>query len=229
LIEAELHNKIPKLETWEDILTSNVFGLLDLIDNKYLLEIVLNAKNIHGNFIKDKLNDKKIKNVELWKNFKNIGEPDIVVILDDDSFFIIEVKYFSHEHNAKKEMQESEDEEQKVEKGQLAKYLDKEIDNKKSDFIIYLTQDYQSLKVIQNSDAKKPNSKDRIEDIYHIHWDEFNEYLINIKDINGIEKNIIEEIKEYLNFKGFTYWKGFKYSEQYSKLDTCRRGFYEKK
>lgn len=229
MIEAEMYNKIPKLETWEDILTSNVFGLLDLIDNKYLLEIVLDAKNIHGNFIKDKLNDKKIKNVELWKNFKNIGEPDIVVTLDDDSFFIIEVKYFSYEHNSKKEMQEGEDEEQRVEKGQLAKYLDIEINNQKSNFIIYLTQDYQSLKVIQNSDAKKPNSKARIEDIYHIHWDEFNEYLINIKDINGIEKKIIDKTIEYLNFKGFTYWQGFKYNKEYSILDTNTRGFYEKK
>lgn len=227
MIEAEMYNKIPKLETWEDILTSNVFGLLDLLNNKYLLQIVAKAKNHKDKQISFK--DRKIKSVELWRYFKNIGEPDIVVTLDDDSFFIIEVKYFSHEHNVKKEIQESEDEKLKVEKGQLAKYLDIEIDNKKSDFIIYLTQDYQSLKVIQNSDAKKPNSKARIEDIYHIHWDEFNEYLINIKDINGIEKNIIDKIIEYLNFKDFRYWQGFKYSKQYPKLDTCKRGFYEKK
>ena len=40
MIEAEIKNKVPKLESWEDILTSNVFGLLELINYKYLLEIV---------------------------------------------------------------------------------------------------------------------------------------------------------------------------------------------
>ena len=38
MIEAEMYNKIPKLETREDVLTSNVFGLLGLLNNKYLLD-----------------------------------------------------------------------------------------------------------------------------------------------------------------------------------------------
>lgn len=225
MIEAELHNKIPKLETWEDILTSNVFGLLDLIDNKYLLEIIFIAKNIHGDFIKDKLKNKKIKDVELWKNFKNIGEPDIVVTLNDNTFFIIEVKYFSHEHNAKIEP----DQEDNIkEKGQLAKYLNIEIDKKKDDFIIYLTQDYQSLKVIQNTNKNKPNSRARIKDIYHIHWSDFNKYLIKIKNIEGIEKRIVDKIIEYLNFKGFLYWEGFRFKKEY-KIKLINRGFYDRK
>jgi len=212
LIDAELKNKIPKLETWEDILTSNVFGLLDLIDYKYLLEIISKAKNIEGTLISDSslFIGRKVKNLELWKNFK-IGEPDIVVTLDNDSFFIIEVKYFSHEHNRKnnkssenKSIKHQDD----IKKGQLAKYLDIEIKGKQSKFIIYLTQDYQSLKVIQNSNESTANSKARINDIYHIHWDDFNEFLINIRDVNGIEKKIIDKIIEYLNFKGFTFWRG---------------------
>ncbi|MBU0721150.1 hypothetical protein KJ877_07390 [bacterium] len=224
MIEAEMCNKIPKLETWEDILTSNVFGLLDLLNNEYLLEIVSNAKNHNNQQISFK--DRYVKSVKLWKNFKNIGEPDIVVTLDDNSFFIIEVKYFSHEHNGKKEIQESEDEEQKQEKGQLAKYFDIKIDNKKSDFIIYLTQDYQSLKVIQNSDDKKANSKSSLDKIYHIHWNEFNEYLISIKGVDGIKKNIIDKIIEYLNFKGFRYWSGIKYRKEYEKLKLNIGEFY---
>lgn len=222
-----MYNKIPKLETWEDILTSNVFGLLDLLNNEYLLKIVANAKNYKNKpvgFI-----DRKIKKVELWKYFKNIGEPDIVVTLDDDSFFIIEVKYFSHEHNSKKEVEESEDKEQKSEKGQLAKYLDIEINRKKSDFIIYLTQDYQSLKVIQDSNDNQANSKASLDNIFHIHWDEFNEYLVNIQDADGIEKKVIDKIIEYLNFKGFRYWQGFKYKKEYSTLNTNIGRFYGKK
>ena len=226
MIEAEMYNKIPKLATWEDVLTSNVFGLLDLLNNEHLIQIVSNAKNHKNEQINFK--DREIKSVELWKFFKNIGEPDILVTLTDDSFFIIEVKYFSHEHNSKKEVQESDDKEKKQEKGQLAKYLDIEINSKKSDFIIYLTQDYQSLKVIQNSDDKQANSKASLDNIFHIHWDEFNEYLINIKDANGIEKKVIDKIIEYLNFKGFKYWQGFKYNKEYSTLDTNIGGFYGK-
>lgn len=223
MIEAEIYNKIPKLETWEDILTSNVFGLLDLLDNKYLLEIVSNAKNHNNKQIGFK--GREIKSVELWKYFKNIGEPDIVVTLDDNSFFIIEVKYFSYEHNSKKEHQENVDKEQ--EKGQLSKYLDIEINGKKSDFIIYLTQDYQSLKVIQNSDDKEINSKISLDSIYHIHWNELNEYMTSIRDVSGIEKNIIYKIVEYLNFKGFKYWQGFKYNKEYSRLNIRIGRFYE--
>lgn len=219
-----MHNKIPKLETWEDILTSNVFGLLDLIDNKYLLEILSNAKNVHINLIKEKLQGKKIKNIELWKNIKQIGEPDIIVTLDDDTFFVIEVKYFSHEHNCKKEMSEDQNDEQQ-EHGQLEKYLNIEINNKKSDFIIYLTQDYQSLKVIQNN--KQNSSNNVIDKIYHIHWNNFSEYFNKLENIVGIEGNIIAKLVEYLEFKGFIYWYGFKYRTEYKNINTKIGGFYE--
>ena len=58
MIEAEIKKKIPKLETWEDVLTSNVFGLLELIDYNHLIAIVLKAKNHNGMFIENNLQDK---------------------------------------------------------------------------------------------------------------------------------------------------------------------------
>ncbi|QOY53026.1 hypothetical protein [Candidatus Sulfurimonas baltica] len=221
MIEAELNNKIPKLERWEDILSSNVFGLLELIDNKYLLKIVANAKNIHGRIILYDFKERKIKKVELWKKFLTGYEPDIIVTLDNDDFFIIEVKYFSHEHN-KKERKSEDDKKSTAEdekSGQLATYLNLEVENKKSDFIIYLTADYQSLKRIDNS-KEKINSKKCLDNIYHIHWDDVNEYLIHqVEHLEGTEKKIVNKIIEYLNFKGFTYWNGFKYKDEYQKLD----------
>ncbi len=225
MIEAEIKRKIPKIDNWEDILTSNIFGLLDLIDNKYLLRIVSNATNIDGNTLSDTLKNKKIKNIELWKYFKNIGEPDILVTLNDDTFFIIEVKYFSHEHNSKKEILEDDNEDEQQEQGQLEKYLNIDIDNKKSDFIIYLTQDYQSLKVIQNN--KQNSSNNVIDRIYHIHWNKFNEFFNELENIVGIEEKIIGKLVEYLDFKGFTYWNGFKYKTEYKNLNTKIGGFYD--
>lgn len=224
MIEAEIKKKIPKLETWEDVLTSNVFGLLEFIDYKYLIDVVSKAKNHQSDSIESRLKDKQIKNVELWKSFKNIGEPDILVTLDDDTFFIIEVKYFSHEHNKKEQVENEDDIEKYQENGQLKKYLNIEIDNKKSDFIIYLTADYQSLNVIQNSGS---TSIACLDNIYHIHWDDFNEHLIINAQTDGIEKKIIDKIVTYLDFKGFTYWRGFEYKKnEYDILNTKIGGFY---
>ena len=90
MIDAEINRKIPKLESWEDVLTSNVFGLLNLLDNKYLLDIVSKARNYDGKTLGNTFINKTIKNVELWKNFTSIGEPDVLVTLDDNTFFIID-------------------------------------------------------------------------------------------------------------------------------------------
>ncbi len=220
-----MKHKIPKIDNREDILTSNVFGLFDLINNKYVLEIVSTATNIDGKTLEDTLKNKKIKNIELWKNFKDFGEPDIVVTLNDNSFFVIEVKYFSHEHNSKKEVSEDSNEDQVQEQGQLQKYLNIEIDNKKSDFIVYLTQDYQSLKIIQ--DNKQSSSNKVIDKIYHIHWNKFNEFFNGLENIKGLEKNIISKLEEYLEYKGFSYWNGFKYKTEYKNINTKIGGFYD--
>jgi len=220
-----MKHKIPKVDNREDILISNIFGLFDLMNNKYVLEIISTATNIDGKTLEKTLENKKIKNIELWKKVQYFGEPDIVVTLNDNSFFIIEVKYFSHEHNSKKEVSEDSDDDQPQEQGQLEKYLNIEIDNKKSDFIIYLTQNYQSLKVIQNN---KQNSSNKVIDkIYHIHWNKFNEFFNELENIQGIEKNIISKLKEYLDYKSFSYWNGFKYKAEYKDLKTEIGGCYD--
>ena len=225
MIDAEMKRKIPKLETWEDVLTSNVFGLLELIEYKHLLGLISMASNHKNVSVEDKLKDKKIKTVELWKYFKGIGEPDILVTLDDGTFFIIEVKYFGQEHNKKgNQVEDNSEETDKQEDGQLSKYL--KINNKPSDFIIYLTANYQSIKQIEDS---KSDSKDCLDKIYHIHWEQFNEYLGKIKNLEGIEKNIINKIIKYLDYKGFKHWAGFSYNKESYDIKITTKGFYGNK
>jgi len=221
MINAELHKKIPKLELWEDVLTSNIFGLWELLDYKYLLQFLSFSTNIDGEKISSFLENKKIIDIKFWPQYRGIGEPDLVVTLNDNSFFIIEIKYFSNEHN--KNIDVSETDIGYIEKGQLDKYLDIEIDNKKNDFIIYLTQDYQSLKYIRDSQS---SSKNILNNIYHLHWNELNEYLLKLDSMIGIEKNIVDKMIEYLDFKGFEYWTGFKYEKQYD-VEILAKGFYE--
>jgi len=233
MINAEMKNKTPSFENKEDILISNVFGLWELIDYKHLLGFISMAKNHKGDSIENKFKDEKIKfknlkiqTVELWKYFKNTGEPDILVRLVDGTFFVIEIKYFSLEHNKKDKQVECHDREgEHKEDGQLAKYLDITIDNHKSNFIIYLTANYQSIKQIKNSNS---SSKKCLNNIYHIHWDQLNEYLQNIKNLKGTKKNVVNKIIEYLNYKGFEYWEGFSYNKAYD-MKITTRGFYGNK
>ena len=220
MIDAELHNKIPEVTNREDILTSNVFGLLGLMDNKYLLDILHIAKNYKNEKIAF---GSEISTVELWRKFKNIGEPDVLVTLKNGEFFVIEVKYFSHEHNRKSSGKKG-NEDQYEDVGQLAKYLNIKIDNKKSDFIVYLTADYKSLKHIKSSNS---SSKKHLDQIYHIHWEEFNGQLQKIETIQDpIEEKIVHKIIQYLDYKVFEYWKGFSYKKAY-KINITTKGFYE--
>ncbi len=209
MIEAEMQNKVPKFENREDILTSNVFDLLEIIDYKYLLDILGNSEAIYdGKYTKlaSKFEKKKIESVKLWKRFKEYGEPDIYITLDDDTSFIIEVKYFGGEHNKKEKNEEEDNSNKYKETGQLKKYL-KITEGNEDNFIVYLTTSYMSLKELSD------DSKECLESIYHLHWKDFNKYLKEEgKKPNGrCEKKVIDKVTTYLDFKGFEHWSGFKY------------------
>jgi len=216
MIDAEINNKIPKLESWEDILTSNVFGLFELISYKYLLNIIMKSKPQLNNQkpLEDMLRNRKIVSVELWKKFPN-SEPDIFIKLDHNISFIVEIKYTSGEHNKKFITNNGKIEE----KGQLRKYLD----IPSVDFIIYLTASYLSIKELS------ADSYSRLRQIYHMHWKDFNKYLKGFLDktSNDCEKRVLEKITDYLDFKGFDHWDGFKVD--YGDIKIIRGGFCEKK
>jgi hypothetical protein len=214
MIEAEMMRKTPKSENWEDVLTSNVFGLYELVNYKNMLEILKVSKNIYGDNLNEELSNKVIKDLTFWHYERGIGEPDIVVKCDDGSFFIIEIKYLSDGEHNKKNIEDLDSSSEEIdimneENGQLSKYLDIELIEKykKSDFIIYLTADYQSLKKIKKSDS---SSKNQLNKIYHLHWEDFNKLLINnIELFSGTERRVLEKISIYLNFKGFEPWSGW--------------------
>ena len=215
MIDAEMRGKLPIAESREDVLTSNVFGLLELVEYKGLIEILATVRNINGETC-EKLQNKhlKIENVELWKNFGGV-EPDVFVTLEDGTQFVIEVKYYGGEHN-KKVLEDGE----RTDKGQLRKYLDATQTN----FLIYLTQNYSALKELSE------DSREKEDQIYHIHWEEFNEELKKkIKDLHRFEKKVFEKLIEYLDFKGFEIWQGFQYRPEKYDIDLTVKGFYNDK
>ncbi len=205
MISAEMKGKVPRLANREDILTSNVFDLLGLIDYKFLADILANARNIDGKRCRQ-LDGKTVKDVELWKRV-GMDEPDACITLKDGTKFVLEIKYFSGEHNKEVENEAGKRETQ----GQLKKY----IDETGSPFLIYLTQNYRALKDL-NEESKTYGKR-----IYHIHWEEFNGHLQqHARKCTGFEKKVLDRLTEYLDFKGFFPWEGFKFLEIYKRIDT---------
>ena len=211
MIDAEMKQKLPEVDNKEDVLTSNVFGLLELVNYKGLVELLATAKNINGDTCEKLHNKSPIETLELWKRFGKSSEPDIFVTLEDGTQFIIEVKYYGQEHNKKIVVNG----EEKID-GQLKKYLN----ITETDFIIYLTQNYNALNELS------AESKEHAEDIYHIHWEEFNEKLKNMKNLTQCEERIFKKLTDYLDYKDFVLWQGFRYRKEYDNIDLTVKGFY---
>lgn len=189
MIYAEYKNKGNQrnLGVCEDILTSNVFFLFEMLNDKILLKVLSNAENIS----KEKLlfnDEKKIKKYELWKRNEEQKEPEIY-FENNNNKYLIEVKYLSEESG----------------ENQLKNYLD----TFEPKALIYLTRG--------NSNAKKTIEKYKDDRIYWLSWEKVNEslekILLNNDYGNETEKKIIKKISEYLHYKGFKYWKGWSQME----------------
>lgn len=169
-----------KLQNAEDILTSNVFGLLKLVsDNTFgqIFNLLLSEdkKLPLDNFANYKL--------ELWQRF-DVKEPDVYLELTDGTKIIIEVKYGTQESS----------------ENQLKDYL-KYSDAK---FLIYLTSDRTEPTDI----TQKPEYK--VLPIYWTNWYKVNDIISKIAlQVDGVEKKILELIVAYLQYKDFVYFSGW--------------------
>jgi Holliday junction resolvase len=201
MIEAEIQGKVSSFENKEDVLTSNVFGLLELVDYyAHLPTLIAGAHNIKdtSQSFENVVNIKNLKvtRLTLWKSFDALWgkfeEPDVYVELHDDERvlkIIIEVKYKSPES-----IKYVDD----TQIGQLKRY----IMATKADYLIYLTASHLSAKHLQTDNLEYGDK------IFHIHWEDLNRELKKIIDSkNGIEKKVLQKISDYLDFKGFFGWE----------------------
>lgn len=193
VIEAEINRKIRQqqpISTQEDVLTSNIFGLLSLVD-MYLLKILSHAKPIHPdadikNFIGKGSIDGKI---EFWKIFNNQNdkngktrdEPDIYFKMRNGNKIIVEVKYYSGESS----------------ENQLEDY------SHHCDALIYLTPDN---KIAAETIEKYANNKK----IFWLSWEQFHIAAELAKtDSEGLEQKILDMVCRYLEHKNLKYWNGW--------------------
>lgn len=229
MIYAEIKKKIPEVKNREDILTSNVFGMLKLLPDSILIKIINKAVNVRGEEL-SRIEDQKTK-MELWKRFE-YGEPDI--FLEGNTFIgIIEAKYYSGKSGSVY-IEEETNQLKNEESDQLAKYW--QIINasiKEEKFIIYLTND--SCIPIKDINASEQASGHKAI-IYWLNWTNVHYELIKLKDmeeLNVTDRKIIDLLEEYFKYKCFTHFMGWStvegipkyiniYQNQYfNKIEVC--------
>ena len=211
MIEAEIRKKIRQgtdISQQEDILTSNVFGLMRMLPN-HLIKILSNAKHIETNEKLTQINSSAIasNSFELWKIFQNKNEktdkhrdePDVYFELENSQKIIIEVKYLSGESD----------------ENQLIDYA------RHCDYLIYLTFFNE-----HHRSAKRKYLEH--EKIYLLTWREFYSLLKEIsKSGSIIESALISHLLHYLEYKFGSIWDGW--SKNLGKTNYLYGGFYSGK
>lgn len=220
MIDAEIRGKIRSnthIEQQEDILTSNVFGLMRIIPD-HLIKILANAKYIKDNnkFLEIETSSIVLDSFELWKSFTTEGirdEPDIYFELNNGQKIIVEVKYHSGESNKKKSSENKEIEtNDEKEISQLAKYV------KHCDYLIYLT----FFNEHQSQAREKYNENEKI---YLMTWREFHQSLKEEmkRTISSVSLSVLQLIDKYLNHKN-TIWDSW--SNNFT-VNISKGSFYE--
>lgn len=229
LIYAEIKKKIPEVKNREDVLTSNVFGMLKLLPDNILIKIINKAVNVRGKGL-SLIEDQETK-MEFWKRCE-YGEPDILIV--GKTFKgIIEAKYYS-EKSGSAYIEEETNQLKNEEFDQLAKYwkiIDASIEEEK--FIIYLTND--SCIPINDIEISEQASGHKAR-IYWLNWTNMHYELIKLKEmqeLNITDRKIIDLLEEYFKYKCFTHFVGWStvedipkyiniYQNQYfNKIEVC--------
>jgi hypothetical protein len=213
MLEAEIKGKLPEVQRREDILTSNVFGLLKYVRNNIpVLSILDHAKTLCGRKFRDcinvKLEDYEVKEYCFWERLGIYGEPDLIIKfkrrdgVGGELSLCVEVKYYGVKNG------EGEDD-------QLRRYFQGMTDSlNESRFlgIIYLTK-YpsseelkDSLKCIKDKCLGEATNK-----LFQLRWFEVTSALdkCSLKLTDDYDKNIVKDIVGYLKHKNFVEFTGF--------------------
>ena len=211
MIDAEIRKKIRQdtvISRQEDILTSNIFGLMRLVPD-HLIKVLANAKHIAANEKLAQINTSPIalNSFELWKKFQNKNqktekrrdEPDVYFELENSIKIIVEVKYLSGESD----------------ENQLIDYAEH------CDYLIYLT--------FFNDHHKKAKEKySHHKKIYLLTWKEFHNAIRNIpKSDSLIESALLAQVAQYLDYKFGSIWDGW--AETLGSTTYLLGGFYNGK
>ena len=210
MIQAELHGKLSEIKNSEDVLTSNIFGLLKYLPNDILLNILDHAKTLSGKKIELDLKS-YIPEFIFWENIKGYGEPDLIIKFRNkvghELILCIEIKYYSSKSGD-------------GDNDQLKRYFEAlSISSKeKSSFlgVVYLTK-YPSRKELEDSlyYIKQKELDDAEEKLFQLRWFEITKSLENYNGVlNRHEDLIVKDLIEYLNYKNFVEFTDFTFQSK---------------
>lgn len=226
--QAEMKGKIPEVQNMEDILTSNVFGLLRYITHKdVLLEILGRARTLFGKSLLECIDfnlKKYTPEFVFWENIGIYGKPDLIIRFKKDKepelVLCIEAKYYSPKSG------EGDDD-------QLKRYFEgmTEFANlSKSSFlgIIYLTK-YPSRKEVTESLSyiQRQGVVGAEDKFFQLKWSELTEAIedYDMGLLRAGERMILQDLLSYLRHKNLIGFSKFMF--QTAPFDIRPDHFYE--
>lgn len=212
MIQAELKGKVPEVQNMEDVLTSNVFGLLKYISRSDVFVRILSyARSLSGKSLLDCIDfdlNSYSKEFHFWEQVGVYGEPDLIIKFrkdgEADLILCVEVKYYSPKSG------EGDDD-------QLMRYFEGLMEFaslSQSNFlgVIYLTK-YPSRKEIADSlnCIGKKGITDADEKVFHLKWSEITEAIRgqNKDSFTLGEKEILDDLLRYLKHKNLVSFSKF--------------------
>jgi hypothetical protein len=231
MIMAELKSKVSEVIGMEDVLTSDVFGLIKYIDPDLILKDILNASVSFS----DKKSFNVMKIIEasyyFWPKISftyngrcKVREPDVVIILkgedQTETAIIVEVKYRSGKSNII-EQQEQDDEshvrDQLVEE-LMAVYskdlscevtLAEKLERCGQKYLLYVTGHtmFPESDIVETATSIKDNhiTEFSISSMYWVSWYTIYNLIKKSASINPI----LQDLSMLLESKGFTPFNGF--------------------
>jgi hypothetical protein len=224
MIQAELKGKLPEVENMEDVLTSNVFGLLNFLSFKEgLYSIIKDARNLDGDSFDKVLLKQGIK-LEDYSDFEllfwecsEFGEPDLIVILKgkalENLMFVIEVKFNSEKSGFGEDDQLKRYYLSLYSDGNRKKYSNKKIINFEGKFagIIYLKPFVEKNEIkdsILELSKKKIDAKDNL---FGLEWNTITKQVCDDLKIckEEYKRRVLKCIYDLLLFKNFRDFEGW--------------------
>ncbi|GMT50013.1 MAG: hypothetical protein IEMM0008_1552 [bacterium] len=191
IIDDSIRNKNAYISRMEDVLTSNIFGILKNIDLK-IFNLVIEEAGI--NLL---LKDKPI--FRFWDRYSDQTEPDLI-IETESVYIVIEIKYLS-------DFDRTDDDR----KSQLIRELNGAMNErrKRDLYFLAITREdsidwYKKIKPNETEELKK-----YIDKLHHISWSKIYEILKSFdrKKIDNISINFLNDLVNYLENKGIGYTK----------------------
>lgn len=223
-----MKGKIPQVQDMEDVLTSNVFGLLKYVTgNDVLLKILGYAKTLSAKSLLDCV-DFNLKTYTpeflFWEQIGSYGEPDLIINFkkedQPDLILCVEVKYYSSKSG------DGDDD-------QLRRYFEGMLEYAsifKSAFlgVIYLTK-YPSRREVSESLAyiAEKGVTDAEDKLFQLKWFEIAEAIESqdLRLLRARDRMILEDLLAYLRHKNLISFSKFSFRSVPFDLEPDR--FYE--